>query len=108
MFGCTMGIRFPIVKLVDYANRAEELETVQNPFGAVVLAHLKTQETRADPNGRRAWKLRLIKSLYDRGLDGAQVRLLFKFLDSMIVLPGESEKSLSLDLAEFERERMMP
>jgi hypothetical protein len=107
-FGCTMGIRFPIVKLLDYASQAEQLETVPNPFAAAVLAHLKTRETRADPAGRRTWKLRLIKSLYDRGLDGEQVRLLFKFLDSMVVLPEELEKALSLDLAGFEKERKMP
>ena len=34
--------------------------------------------------------------------------MLFKFLDSIIVLPRELEKALSLDLSEFERERMMP
>ena len=44
----------------------------------------------------------MIKSLYDRGLDGEQVRLLFKFLDSMLVLPRELEKALSLELAELE------
>ena len=37
-----------------------------------------------------------------------QVRSLFKFLDSMVVLPRELEKALSLDLAEFERGRAMP
>ncbi len=108
MFGCSMGIRFPVVKLVDYANRAEELETVQNPFAAVVLAQLKTQETRADPSGRLAWKFRLVKSLYGRGLDAEQVRLLFKFLDSMMILPRQLEKALSVDVAAFERERSMP
>jgi hypothetical protein len=108
MFGCTMGIRFPIVKLLDYASQADQLETVPNPFAAAVLAHLKTRETRADAAARRSRKLRLIKSLYDRGLDGEQVRLLFKFLDSMLVLPRELEKALSLDLAEFEKERKMP
>ena len=34
--------------------------------------------------------------------------LLFKFLDSKLDLPRELEKALSLDLAEFERERKMP
>ncbi len=69
LFGCTMGFQYPLVKLVNYANRAEELEAVVNPLAAVVLAHLKTQDTRADPAARRTWKLRLLKSLYDRGLD---------------------------------------
>ena len=81
MFGCSVGIRFPVVKLLDYTSQAEQLETVANPFAAVVLARLKTQETRADPNGRRTWKFRLIRTLYDRGLDGERVRLLFKFID---------------------------
>jgi hypothetical protein len=58
-----------------------------------VLAHLKTQETRANPAERRSWKFRLIKGLYDRGLDADQVRLLFKFLDWMMVLPEESEEA---------------
>ncbi len=108
LFGCTMGIRFPIVKLLDYASQVAELETVQNPFAAVVLAHLKTQETRDDPAVRRTWKFRLIKSLYDLGLEGEQVRLLFKFLDWIMVLPEELEEALSVDLAEFEKETMMP
>ncbi len=92
VFGCSVGIRFPIVKLLDYRSDVEQLETAQNPFASVVLAHLKTQDTRADPAGRRTWKLRLIKSLYDRGLAGAQVRLLFKFLDWTLVLPEELER----------------
>ena len=73
-----------------------------------MLAHLKTQETRADPAGRQAWKFRLIKSLYDRDLDGDQIRLLFKFLDWVMVLPEELEEALSIDLAKFEKEKMMP
>jgi hypothetical protein len=108
MFGCTMGIQFPIVKLVDYASQSEDLEASASPFAAVVMAHLKTQETRSDPSSRRTWKLRLIKSLYDRELDGEQIRLLFRFLDAILDLPRELEKALSVDLAEFERERTMP
>lgn len=33
---------------------------------------------------------------------------MFKFLDSMLVLPRELAKALSLELAEFEKERKMP
>ncbi len=108
MFGCTMAIQFPIVKLLDYSNHGDQLETASNVFAAVVLAHLKTQATRADPVSRRVWKFRLIKGLYSRGLDGEQVRLLFRFLDAIIDLPQELEKALRVDLAEFEKERVMP
>ncbi len=55
---------FPIVKLLDYASRDPELEADPNPVALVVLAHLKTLETRRSPADRYAWKLRLVKGLY--------------------------------------------
>jgi hypothetical protein len=47
-------------------------------------------------------------SVYNCGLDGEQVRLLFKFLDRTMVLPEELDEALSIALAEFEKEKMMP
>ena len=63
-WGCEVGIRFPVVKLLDYAADVPGLEADPNPFAAVVLAHLKTRETRQDPEARCVWKIRLIKGLY--------------------------------------------
>jgi len=108
LFGCTVGIEFPAVKLLDYAARAAELEADDNPFAAVVLGHLKTMETRQDPETRRVWKFRLIKSLYERGLEGEKIRQLLRALDWMMDLPPELAKELTHDLAEFEKERKMP
>jgi hypothetical protein len=108
MFGCRTGIAFLIAKLCDYAGQEPELEGNPNPFAAVVLAHLKTQETRADLPSRRAWKFRLITILYDRGWDGEQVRRLVKFLDWLMELPPELEEEFNVELAAFERERTMP
>jgi hypothetical protein len=82
-----VNFQFPIVKLLDYAPHAGALESHPNPFVAVVLAHLKTRETRADPDARRVWKVRVIKSLYDRGLGAKDVRQLFGFIDWMMDLP---------------------
>jgi hypothetical protein len=45
LWGCSVDFLFPIVKLLDYAERTEELERDRNPFAAVVLAHLKAMET---------------------------------------------------------------
>jgi hypothetical protein len=50
----------------------------------------------------------LIKNLYDRGLDGEQVRLLFKYIDWMMDLPAELKEALSVELQEFEKEQQMP
>jgi hypothetical protein len=76
-WGCEVGMRFPVVKLLDYAADVPGLEANPNPFAAVVLAHLKTRETRQDPDVRRVWKLRLIKSLYERGLTKQDIGALF-------------------------------
>jgi len=40
-WGLRAGIRFPVVKLLDYAEQWETLEGSRNPFAMVVLAHLK-------------------------------------------------------------------
>ena len=54
IWGCTLDFQFPVVKLLDYARDVAGLEAGSNPFAVVVLAHLKTQETRHDPVARNA------------------------------------------------------
>src|SRR5260370_30440252 len=63
-WGCRVGIRFPVVKLLDYAADVPALEANLNPFAAVVLAHLKTMATRHDPDARRAVNARPLKGRY--------------------------------------------
>jgi hypothetical protein len=55
---------FPVVKLLDYAPKYQELEADPNPFAVVVLAQLKALETRGAPEERYTWKVRLVKGLY--------------------------------------------
>src|SRR4029077_3682091 len=54
LFGCEAGIRFPAVKLLDFAAQEAVLEASTNPFARVVLAHLKARQTHDDPLGRHA------------------------------------------------------
>ena len=41
LWGCRVGIEFPVVKLRDYAARWDALEASDNPFAMVVMAHLQ-------------------------------------------------------------------
>ena len=59
LWGCETLLRFPTVKLIDYAVRWQELESSRNPFAVMVMAHLKTRATRKDPEARLRWKLSL-------------------------------------------------
>ncbi|MCB2264115.1 MAG: cytosolic protein, partial [Candidatus Thiosymbion ectosymbiont of Robbea hypermnestra] len=52
VLGCRHTLEFPIVKLIDYADRAESLEANPNPFALVTAAHLHTRRTKSDPQAR--------------------------------------------------------
>ncbi|QTA91235.1 Uncharacterized protein dnm_072990 [Desulfonema magnum] len=73
LWGFSITMEFPVVKLNDYRKQWDELEKSRNPFAVAVMAHLKTQETRHDHGNRRKWKLRLIRNLYERGYDRQDV-----------------------------------
>ena len=108
LWGCSMRLEFPIVKLLDYGDRVAELEAERNPFAAVVVAHLKTVETRHRPAERRDWKVRLVKSLFDRGLSAEEIRQLFRLIDWMMDLPREFAEEFQEQIHRFEEERQMP
>jgi hypothetical protein len=99
---------FPIVKLLDYAPKYEQLEADPNPFAVVVLAQLKAVETRRLPEERYAWKVRLVKGLYSRGMDPEDVRRLFLFIDWVMELPEPLEDQALEEIDEFQREARMP
>jgi hypothetical protein len=108
LWGCRMGIRFPVVKLRDYDERWEELEASSNPFAPAVMAHLATRRTRRDPQDRLQWKTRLVRRLYERGHERQEILDLFRFLDWLLALPPELEERFQDDLKQFEAELNMP
>ena len=75
------------MKLLDFAAHEAVLEASTNPFAKVVLAHLKARQTHGDPAGRHAWKIRLVRGLYERGFSAKDVRELFRVIDWMMELP---------------------
>ncbi len=101
----SIHFRFGIVKLIDFWSQWEELEQNPNPFAVVVMAHLKTMETRPDPEQCKVWKLSLIRGLYDRGLDRQDILNLYKFIDWLMLLPKSLEKTFWTELKTFEEER---
>jgi hypothetical protein len=108
LWGCSVGIEFPVVKLVDCADKVAVLEADANPFAAVVLAHLKTQETRKDPLSRMDWKTRIVKGLHERGWSAKDVRLLWRFIDWMMDLPKALEDQVGQAIEQYEKEKQMP
>jgi hypothetical protein len=108
LWGCAVSFRFPIIKLLDYLPRWAELESSQNPFAIVVMAHLKTKETRNDAVARKEWKFKLTRMLYERGYERQDILNLFRFIDWILELPEDLKRSFRDELEAYERERQMP
>lgn len=108
LWGCHVRFRFPVVKLLDFRADVPALEANPNPFAIIVLAHLKTMETRRDAAARFGWKVRLVKGLHERGLDEKDVRQLIRLIDWMMDLPKPLERLYSDEIHAFEEEKKMP
>jgi hypothetical protein len=108
LFGCEAGIRFAPVKLLDFAAHEVMLEASANPFAKVVLAHLKARQTHGNPADRHAWKVRLVRGLYERGFSARDVRELFRVIDWMMELPPPLESVFWQEVGKIQEERRMP
>ena len=102
-----LNFEFGTVKLLDYQNRWTELEASDNPFATVVMAHLKTQQTKKKPQERKNWKFSLIRRLYAQGLQEKDIRNLYRFIDWVMMLPKALEADFWQDFKQFEQERTM-
>ncbi len=107
-WGVTIELEYPVVKLLDYVARRQELEQSANPFATVVLAHLDAQETREDLGQRKDRKFRLVRGLLERGWDAEQVRQLFRVVDWLMELPRDLKIEFCEQVTQYEEEKRMP
>ena len=104
-FGCEARLRFPTVKLLDYKDRLEELEQSTNPFALLTLAHLEAQSTARSPRRRLGAKLKLVKSLYEKGMTRQETLELLRLIDWMLALPKDLVSSFETTMEEYEKEK---
>ncbi|MFW5640626.1 MAG: hypothetical protein ACOC0H_05635 [Thermodesulfobacteriota bacterium] len=108
LWGCRTNFDFPAVKLLAYRDQWEILESSSNPFAVVVMAHLRTMETRKNQNERLHYKLTLSKNLYRGGWTRQDIINLYRFIDWIMRLPEDLEKSYFEELVKLEEEVKMP
>ncbi|MEW6496664.1 MAG: transposase [Cyanobacteriota bacterium] len=106
IWGCQVLLKFPIVKLLDY--QLPTLEASANPFAVIILAHLTTQQTSKDPQSRYQGKLRIAKSLYQRGYSRQDILELMRLIEWMMTLPETLERDFQQELIRFEEKNQMP
>ncbi|MBK7000650.1 MAG: DUF4351 domain-containing protein [Rhodoferax sp.] len=107
VFGCRLSLTFPVVKLSELARSQEKLEHDANPFAIITAAHLRTQQTRNDPQERYQAKRMLVRLLYTHGWDRQRILDLFAVLDWMMRLPDGLENKLWQDIEQIEGEKRM-
>ena len=103
LWGSSMEMRFPIIKLIDYQSRIKELEASTNPFASVILAQLATLEKKS-PEAKLTSKINLIKWLYTRSWKREDILTLLTFMDWVLALPEELELKCKEAIAILEEE----
>jgi hypothetical protein len=56
----------------------------------------------------QAWKVRLVKGLYDRGMSAEDVRQLYRFIDWIMALPEPLERLFWQEITQYQEEKRMP
>ncbi len=107
LWGCKVSLKFPVVKLWDYNETWDDLAARTNPFATVVMAHLKTQATRKDPDSRMRWKMFLFRRLYESGYDRQQILDLLWFIDWVMWLPPKLKHQFEGAIEAYEAEKKM-
>ncbi len=109
LWGCRLQFEFPVVKLNHFRNDEswKQLEASNNPLARVIMAHLKTQDTRKDNQDRKQWKMALTRSLYNGGFTRQQILDIYWFIDWVMHLPTEIAEQFDRELQDFEKEKKM-
>ncbi|MCU0286990.1 MAG: hypothetical protein MUF15_11395, partial [Acidobacteria bacterium] len=110
-WGFEHHLKIPIVKLLDYNNKKElqeKLENSTNPMAIVVKVHLKSLEVKKTGVAERYnIKRELIRELYKHGYDRDSIRQLFYFISLVVRLPVELETKLLQEVIKIEEEYNM-
>ncbi|PIY29801.1 MAG: hypothetical protein COZ09_02980 [Comamonadaceae bacterium CG_4_10_14_3_um_filter_60_42] len=96
-----------MVKLLDYADQDQNLEANPNPFALVTAAHLRTRQTKHNPEQRYQATRTLVRLLYTHGWSRQRVLDLFSVLDWMMRLPDGLAQQLWRDIKQIEGETRM-
>ena len=106
--GCRCLLQFPTVKLLDYEDSLDALEQSRNPFAVLVAAHLLAQKTWKGSPERFRYKVRLVRSLHERGMSREDVAEVFRLVDWMIALPRKDAPQFWEEIIRYEEEKKMP
>jgi hypothetical protein len=106
--GYEKKVKYPAVKILRFRGQEEELLKHANPIALLVVAHLLTLSTGTEEKARREGKLRLLKNVVDRKMDGEDTFHLSRLIDWMVDLPREGHEQVWEAMREYAQEAQMP
>ena len=108
-WGFQLRMKIPMVKILDYRDKLEELEQSYNPMAMVVLAQLESFDAKkSDDENKYKIKFNLMRRCVKKGYGEEYIRDLFRFIDWLIILPGKYEKKLVQEIIKLKEETKMP
>lgn len=102
-----LKIQYVVIKILDYRNRRQVLEQMDNPFAMILLAQLAVLETANNPRARLQAKSLLTRKLYEKGMSKKDIMRLFTFIDWLIHLPEEYVIEFNQEINKMEEEKKM-
>jgi hypothetical protein len=107
-WGCKINFEFPMVKLIDHADKIGDLLDQTNPFAIITAAHLKTKATKDNPQERYTWKWTITRALYEKGFSSKDILALYRLVDWLMMLPDDLTEQFTQNLIAYEEENKMP
>ena len=106
LWGTSIEMHFPIIKILDFQDRIPELEASSNPFAEVILAQLAVMK-KEPPFAKLQTKTNLTRRLYKKGWKKDDLLALLEFIDWIIALPPELELQYTEIVEKIEEESNM-
>ncbi len=106
--GCELTFTFPLIKLLGWRGKEQELLGHENPFALFVLAHLLILPTQDDEKARADWKLRLWQRACEYTMEEPDRNCLLRLIDWMLLLPQERNRPLLQRFSDWRKENPMP
>jgi len=106
-WGFRLHFEFPVVKLLDYRDKWEELERDPNPFAIATMAFLKTVETQGHAQERYQWKKHFLLELYRKGMSRETILALYEFIGVIMALPQVKDEALYKEIKPTTEEKQM-
>ena len=107
VFGNELKLTYPVVKLLDYRERWEELQRDPSPFAMVVMAHLKSLETKRSSERRLHLKTELMIMMHRGAHSDEEIGYLARFMDLVMPLPDPFQHKYLIEVVKCEEDRAM-